>query len=86
MLWVATMAHNWIQPEQPWGWIYFSIGIPLALALLWNVHRWRRGFDQYDDGYCSYCGYDLRASEDRCPECGCAIKRANESVQPPEPR
>jgi len=43
-------------------------GILLVRALR-SIHRRRR----FARGQCVNCGYDLRASLDRCPECGLAV-------------
>jgi hypothetical protein len=49
---------------------YWSL---LALALLPTatlIRRWRRQRLRKKRGQCLSCGYDLRASGARCPECG----------------
>jgi hypothetical protein len=42
----------------------------LAPGTRWAFER------RWELGLCARCGYDLRASKDRCPECGKPIRRA----------
>ena len=42
--------------------------IPVGWLVVWTPLRRRRKRKKL--GLCSKCGYDLRASKDRCPECG----------------
>jgi hypothetical protein len=74
----------------PWDrrWSEWAVSVPhwfLAFVLLLSPARWalttltrlaaaRR---RQRVGHCAKCGYDLRASSDRCPECG-----TTPSVQP----
>jgi hypothetical protein len=65
-------VHYWV-----WGIRYLTVPgwfLVLAFALpatMWLRHR-RRQLRRASVGLCAACGYDLRASPDRCPECGAA--------------
>ncbi len=41
--------------------------LPAGRAVTWAARRWRQA---NRPGLCPACGYDLRATPDRCPECG----------------
>jgi hypothetical protein len=48
-----------------WSLVLVTAVLPLA----WIV-RWVRRRGRTEGRLCQFCGYDLRATPDRCPECG----------------
>ncbi|MFI5381172.1 MAG: hypothetical protein ACHRHE_17885 [Tepidisphaerales bacterium] len=69
-------------PDSHWV-VDLPLWCPLVLfailPLLWT-RRWRRRRRQRMMGLCTVCGYDLRATPDRCPECGTIPARAKQLV------
>lgn len=71
------------------GHFWFALWLPLWLPLLisstpllWQLvlmTRRRRAAKRQSAGLCVECGYDLRASGDRCPECGHVIGHASQA-------
>lgn len=64
----------WILSHDPVDRIFVGyIAAAYALAfvvVIWRLHRRGRIRHQIDERICVTCGYDLRATPDRCPECG----------------
>ena len=58
-------ARAWVTP----CWLPLACVGVMGLLTLWRIHA--RILDLLKaQGYCSNCGYDLRMTPERCPECG----------------
>ena len=75
-LYMNRRPHGSFLAETVIGFLYivlipaFAVA-PVTLAVATVGGRLRRG--RFDTGHCASCGYDLRASKERCPECGTPI-------------
>ncbi len=82
----------WAQlPGSPWWhrggvvphWVLFLLlGWAPVLRLR---HRWVR-YQRHRKGLCLNCGYDVRASGERCSECGQELRKSQPSEPPPRRR
>lgn len=61
--------HNWAIAAPFWLIVLVS-GVPPALGLGFAIKRKRELQRRSRVGLCPKCGYDLRATPTRCPECG----------------
>ena len=51
---------------------YWALVLLFSIAPIQSAWRHRRRKRHNGAGFCPSCGYDLRATPDRCPECGTA--------------
>ena len=65
-LWLADLRYALL--AVPYWLLLLTAATPATIA----IARARRARSRATSGRCVACGYDLRESHDRCPECGAA--------------
>jgi hypothetical protein len=65
--WQLSDTSGWVWTAPYWKLFWLSLGLPF----LWGARRVRGRIARI--GRCIACGYDLRATPDRCPECGTSV-------------
>jgi hypothetical protein len=67
--WCLTLPH----------WLLLVV---LGVLPVIRITRFIRRRRQHREGCCQTCGYDLRATPDRCPECGTVVPSSPNSLYP----
>jgi hypothetical protein len=69
----------WKRRTEERGWrVLLPLWFPTLIAMTpcaIATFRWRRRRRRFKLGLCTRCGYDLRAAEGRCPECGTPLPK-----------
>ena len=61
----AFWVRSWVTSVPFWAIIVVTLALPVSV-----LRRRVRDRRIIREGRCRACGYDLRATPDRCPECG----------------
>jgi hypothetical protein len=75
-LWLGQVI--WLSVPYWFAWI---IWLPLLIFVHRRWHH-RQSRARFKQGLCVTCGYDLRATPDRCPECGTPRQPVESQVDP----
>jgi predicted RNA-binding Zn-ribbon protein involved in translation (DUF1610 family) len=80
---VSADMFGWGIAAPHWVWALVLTTIPIFWWLVWREGEETR--ERQSGGLCRSCGYDIRASDQRCPECGAvvpsmALRRSKEAT------
>lgn len=67
----STLGYRWLIPYWPFIVLFALRPSADLVRICWR----RRARYRAAHGLCTRCGYDLRESKERCPECGTAVVR-----------
>jgi len=82
---IAHMPNFYMDSFQAYTIPLWSLCVLFALWPIFRMSQWLLRHTRYGDNFCQKCGYDLRATPDRCPECGAipnAVETFSGSIHP----